>query len=370
MMANADSIARIINGQWGQITQKYNSYQIRTLNAIKRCRTSGLGGSLYHCKSCGHLHKRYHSCRNRHCPQCQNTQTQHWIEKQEEKLIHCNYYHVVFTFPHLLNEIFLTYPRSLYAQLMHSAWQTLNGFGWNHKFLGAQIGATMVLHTWGSNLSYHPHVHCIVPAGGITLKGKWKDAKGTNKFLFPVKALSKIFKSKMIEAIQHFMIEEGMELPSHLVNTLYKTPWVVYTKAPFGGAQGVIRYLARYTHKIAITNHRIINFDHSKVIFSYTDYRHRNQRKVMKLSSSEFIRRFVLHILPKGFCRIRHFGILSACWKRKIFLKHTKAKALPFDLWLKKGLDLFKCPKCKEGRLDFIRNINPVRGPPIYTQGL
>jgi hypothetical protein len=250
---------------------------------------------------------------------------------------------------------------------MHSAWQTLNGFGWNHKFLGAQMGTTIILHTWGSNMSYHPHVHCIVPAGGITLNGKWKPIKGKGKFLFPVKALSKVFKSKMIEAIQSYMIEEGMELPSKLVNTLYITPWVVYAKPPFGGVQGVIRYLARYTHKIAITNHRIIQYDHRKVTFTYTDYRHRNQRKIMKLSSSEFIRRFVLHILPKGFCRIRHFGILSARWKLKIFAQHNKSEAIAFDLWLKKGVDLFKCPKCKSGKLDFVRNLNPVRGPPRYA---
>jgi len=362
---SSDAMAKILESHWDQIVQRYNRYQIRTLNAIRLCRTPALGGSLYHCDECGYQHLRYHSCRNRHCPQCQHTQKEQWIQQQEAKLIQVPYYHVVFTIPHLLNELFMAYPRQMYNQFMQCAWKSLDGFGWNHKYLGAQLGCTMVLHTWGSNLSYHPHLHCIIPGGGVTIHGKWRNGKGKGKFIFPVKALGRVFRSKLIISIRALMEDMGMEFPKSFINKLYAKPWVVYAKPPFGGASGVIRYLARYTHKIAITHHRIKYYDANRVVFSYTDYKHRDQAKQMELQTGEFIRRFTQHILPKGFCRIRHYGILSSAWKNRMFPEVKTPVALDFiQFWQQHNLQLLACPKCKHNKLRYVGEILPVRGPP------
>jgi len=281
-------------------------------------------------------------------------------------MIETPYFHVVFTIPKVLNELCLTYQRALYDLLMKSAWQTLSDFGWNHKYLGAQLGTTMVLHTWGSNLSYHPHLHCIVPGGGITLYNKWKNAKGNGKFLFPVNAMSKVFRAKMISDIKSFMLLKGLDDHLELIANLYAKQWVVYAKPPFGGRETVLKYLARYTHKIAISHHRILSYDRSIVTFKYKDYRHGNRSKTMKLTATEFIRRFVLHILPKGFRKIRHYGILSGAWKTKLFPNASEnTKSLHWqDLWKSKGLELYMCPKCKTGILEHLAEIDPVRGPP------
>jgi len=364
MKVASDALAKIITSQWQDICVRYNSYQIRTLSAIKRCRTPHLGGSRYLCDQCGEQHFVYHSCRNRHCPQCQNTQIQHWISRQESKLIQAKYFHVVFTIPHHINDLFLNYPRQMYATLMQNVWYTLDAFGWNHKYLGAQLGCTMVLHTWGSNLSYHPHVHCIVPAGGVDLNGKWRSIKGKGKFLFPVKALSKVFRVKMMNCINDFIYDSGMEFSSELLNKLYKKPWVVYAKPTMNGTESVIKYLARYASKVAITHHRILSYDDQHVRFTYTDYRHKNLKKILILDSSEFIRRFIMHILPKGFCKIRHFGILSGAWKKRVFPEvDIKAKST-YQMWKNLGFDMLKCRFCKQGKLVFQNEIEPVRGPP------
>jgi len=367
MAVGPDALANIIDSQWKDIRARYNSYQIRTLNAIRRCRTPALGGHLYICDLCGQYHKRYHSCRNRHCSQCQNTQKQAWIDKQEDKLINAKYYHVVFTIPHELNDLFMNYPRQMYATLMRVAWQTLDAFGWNHKYLGAQLGCTMVLHTWGSNLSYHPHVHCIVPGGGVDLNGKWRNVKGNGKFLFPVKALSKVFRGKMMKELTDFNNTAGMEFPVKFTNKLYANSWVVYAKPPFGGAPGVIKYLARYATKIAITHHRILSHNHKGVQFSYTDYKHKNQNKKQTLTEQEFIRRFVTHFLPKGFCKIRHFGILSSSWKARIFPDAENATKSIDTIWLTQGLNINQCKKCGKGNLVLMGEIDPARGPPYSS---
>ncbi len=241
-MAGANNtIAQIINGRWSELQEQYNSNELRILDAIRRCRTMSMGGHLYVCKKCKHHHYRYNSCRNRHCSQCQNTQKEQWIEAREEQYIECPYYHLVFTLPHELNELCMTYPRALYGLLMRMAWNTIASFGWNHKYLGAQSGATIVLHTWGSNLSYHPHVHCIVPGGGISLKGKWKTAKGKGKFLFPVQGLSKKFKGQFLDRLKDFLDQKGLDNTEELLKALWNKKWVVYAKPPFGGQQGIIR---------------------------------------------------------------------------------------------------------------------------------
>ena len=355
-----DAIAQIIKGQWPYILANCNSYQLRILYAIKNCRTAVLGGELYVCDKCSKPHVRYNSCGNRHCPRCQNTEKLRWIEAREDQLIQTKYYHVVFTLPHELNGICMSNQRVMYRALFQSAWQTLNGFGWNKKFLGAQMGATMVLHTWGSNLSYHPHVHCIVPGGGVTLRNKWKTAKGNGKYLFPVEALSKVFRAKYLQAIK----ESQVTISCSQISQVKNKEWVVYAKPAFGNKETLIKYLARYAYKTAITHHRIRYFDNEKVVFSYTDYKHRNQKKEMTLSSKEFIRRFTQHIQPKGFIRIRHYGILHSSWKSKLFPTSVSEKRDYKTMWKEKGINVDQCPNCKKGKLLFIENIQPSRGPP------
>ena len=241
-MCGPDSLARIIDGQWERIDKELNSHQKRNLHAIRVCRTSSLGGKLYRCDKCDKLHYRYHSCRNRHCPACQNTDKQRWIQARQAKSIDCDYYHVVFTLPDKLNQLCLHQASQMYNMMFRFAWETLNGFGWNNKYLGAQMGATMVLHTWGSNLSLHPHIHCLVPGGGIDVYNRWKQAKGKGKYLFPVKAMSKVFRAKMLEAIKNKGLADDQTLEE-----LWSKDWVVYAKPPFMGYETLLKYLARYT---------------------------------------------------------------------------------------------------------------------------
>ncbi len=360
MSYDKDAIAQIITGQWDQVVTRCNSYQVRILHAIKSCRTAALGGELYQCDKCHSTHVRYNSCGNRHCPRCQNTERLRWIEERQSQYLPTKYYHVVFTIPHELNGLCLGNNRVMFAALFKSAWETLQGFGWNPKYLGAQIGATTVLHTWGSDMGYHPHLHCIVPEGGVTLNNKWREAKGKGKYLFPVKELAKVFRQKYVEAIQ----KAGIELSLQIHRAIYKQPWNVYAKPAFGSKEILIKYLARYTYKTAITHHRIKSFDKNRVTFSYTDYRHRNQTKVMTLKSWEFIRRYSMHILPKGFIRIRHYGILHSSWKTKLF-PHAKAEKKDFrTIWAQKGMIIDQCPNCKKGKLILLEIINPSRGPP------
>lgn len=363
---DASVLARIIDARWRDLQENCNTYQLRMLNALRSCRTPALGGHIYQCNHCKQMHYRYNSCRNRHCPQCQNTQKEQWIAARHKQLIHTNYFHLVFTIPHELKPLCLAYPRVLYAILFRSAWKTINDFGWNPKYIGAQTGATIVLHTWGSNLSFHPHVHCIVPGGGISLKNKWKNAQGKGKFIFPVKALSSVFKANFIKQLNPFLEHNGLNNTQELLKNIMSKKWVVYAKPPFGGAKGVIQYLARYTHKVAITHRRILMWDKQSVQFSYTDYRHANQKKSMTLDTFEFLRRFALHFLPKGFPRIRHYGILSSSWKNKIFPNVKNIKINWVEFWKLKGLDLTQCSTCKIGKLLYIKALDPVRGPPRH----
>jgi hypothetical protein len=279
------------------------------------------------------------------------------------------YYHIVFTIPSELHGLFYGRQRQMYALLMRTAWSVIDDFGWNHKYLGAQTGCTMTLHTWGSNLSYHPHVHCIVPGGGVTLKGKWKTAKGKGKFLYPVKAMMKVYRYRMLKTIKAYCISEGLSQLLPVINALHSKKWVVYAKPPFGGSAGLIRYLARYTHKIAITHHRIVSYEGQHVKFSYTDYRHSSSRKVMTLNASEFTRRLSMHILPKGFCRLRHYGILSGRWTARLG-QLTRAQQKEQQAWdellASKGVDVYQCPACNTGKLLFIDEIPKRRGPPTY----
>lgn len=210
-----------------------------------------------------------------------------------------------------------------------------------------------------------------MPGGGVGLNGKWKAIKGNGKFLFPVKALSKVFRAKMMESILNFISSNGMELSSDLVSTLKNKSWVVYAKPTFNGTKSVIKYLARYASKVAITHHRISSFDDQHVRFRYTDYQHKNLKKILCVHPKEFIRRFAMHLLPKGFCKIRHFGILSGAWKNRVFPNIEKKQKTSYEIWKDLGLDILKCKHCNKGKLIYLEEIKPVRGPPsklIYRQ--
>jgi hypothetical protein len=357
-------VAGVLNAHWPQVQQsvQLNSWQLRTLHAVRRCRTAALGAHVDGCTSCGHLRISYNSCRNRHCPKCQGNEREKWIQAREQELLPVPYFHVVFTLPDTLNALCLYKPAVMYNLLFQTAWSVLNSFGNDDKWLGAQSGMIAILHTWGQSLSLHPHLHCIVPGGGLNKQGKWKTAKANGKYLFSVKAMSKVFRGRFIAALRQQLPQQ---MTPQLVKQLYKTAWVVFAKRPFGGPQNVIEYLGRYTHKIAISNHRIKNIVQGKITFSYKDYRHMAATKEMTLDVLEFIRRFALHILPKGFVRIRHYGILSSTSKAactviiKEQLPAIKSEPNPKQ----EMYNPLQCPCCKKETMQTILRFNR-RGPP------
>lgn len=293
----------------------------KVLESIKSCRTSQLGGHIDSCTTCGTIRISYNSCRDRHCPKCQSTKRERWIEAREEDLLNTSYFHVVFTVPEVLNSLFLFRSKKMYNVLFEAVNKTLETFASDPKHLGAQGGHISVLHTWGQNLNYHPHIHCIVPAGGITQNGKWKMVKKgkgyQSKYLYPVKALSKVFRAIFLRLIQDEQ-ELSSQVDKSVLRKLYQNEWVVYAKQPFYGPKQVIDYLGRYTHKVAISNHRITSIEDGKVSFLWRDYRKGYQQKEMTLEATEFLRRFCQHILPYRFTKIRHYGILSNRNKNKL----------------------------------------------------
>jgi Putative transposase/Transposase zinc-binding domain len=338
-----------------------NSWQLRTLWAIRRCRTAAMGGHVDACDSCGNISISYNSCRNRHCPKCQGHKKEEWIQARKADLLPVPYFHLVFTLPEALNQLALHKSKDVYDALFAAVWQTLDAFG---KEKGLQMGMITVLHTWGQNLCLHPHMHCIVPGGGVDKAGNWQNIRPDGDFLFPVKALSKKFRGKYVA-----LLSEKLKIPKTIRDKLFQKPWVVYAKKPFGNPKTVVEYLGRYTHKIAISNHRIMHVDGQNVTFSYKDYRQKGIKKAMALPHGEFVRRFSLHILPKRFVRIRHYGILSSTWKRQKFKKireHFKLVAVENK---PKGTLLNKCRCCKVGNLITIASFDG-RGPPSEYLGM
>ena len=343
-----------------------NSWQLRTLFALKKCRTSALGGHIDACDECGNISISYNSCRNRHCPKCQGRNREDWIQTRETELLPVPYFHVVFTLPEVLNNTALHEPKMLYDTLFETAWETLQTFGKNKNL---QMGMIGVLHTWGQNLSLHPHLHCIVPGGGVDENGAWKNIKNDGKFLFPVKALSKVFRAKFCEKLKANLKDKFNENQENeyekIRQSLWEKPWVVYAKKPFGSPKSVVEYLGRYTHKIAISNGRIRGIDDKTVTFDYKDYRQKGIKKQMVLSHEEFIRRFAMHILPKRFVKIRHYGFLSSTWKR-VKLKNLQQNLgiQPKEKPLPKPFQP-KCSCCKTGNLVTIAMFD-LRGPPQW----
>jgi hypothetical protein len=346
---------------------------IKTLTAIRDCRTAALGGHKQQCNCCGHVQYQYNSCRNRHCPKCQAVNREKWIWHREQELLPVSYFHIVFTLPCELNSLAIHKPRQAYNSLFTAAWQTIRQFGEDPRHLGGQTGMSAVLHTWGQNLSLHPHLHCIVPGGGITVAGKWKKARNQGKYLFPTKAMATVFRAKFMNLLRR----SGVEIDQLTAKRIFQKPWVVYAKRPFLGPQQVIEYLGRYTHKIAISNHRITCIDtDGNVHFSWKDYRNAGKQSVMKLPVNEFLRRFCQHILPSGFVRIRHYGILSS---RNKAVKLNQARSFfGLEAWQKPEAVTWQqvaqqrmnfipdqCPVCKEGILRTVAIIDPQRGPPV-----
>jgi Putative transposase/Transposase zinc-binding domain len=310
-----------------QLLQKHaapvnkNTHVAKVLQRIRTCRTAALGYHVYQCgnEACGHIQYQYHSCRDRHCPNCGAIKKQEWIEARMQELLPVKYYHVVFTLPHELNSLVMGHRKILYKLLFDASSQTLLTFAKDEKHLGASPGIISILHTWGQQLNFHPHIHCIVSGGGITDDNGWKNAINNNRsFLFPVKAMGIVYRGKFLQALQQMITKGEVILPvdterKQLFNLLYGKEWIVYAKAPFGGPQAVIEYLGRYTHKVAISNHRIqcLNEQDDTVTFAYKDYSDDGTQKQMTLSIAEFIRRFEQHILPERFTKIRTYGYLS-----------------------------------------------------------
>ena len=298
--------------------------QLKVMSAIEACRTARLGGHVERCEDCDHLRIAYNSCRNRHCPKCQGAAARRWLEARQAELLPLAYYHVVFTLPAQIGDIAFQNKAVVYDILFKAASQTLLTIAADPKHLGARLGLTAVLHTWGSALTHHPHVHCIVPGGGLSLDGqRWISCRP--RFFLPVRVLSRLFRRLFLEKLAAAHAEQRLAFFGQLAGLadratfaerlapLRRVEWVVYAKRPFAGPQSVLAYLARYTHRVAISDSRLVSFDDRGVTFRWKDYRQDGQarRKLMTLAPGEFIRRFLIHVLPNGFHRIRHYGLFT-----------------------------------------------------------
>ncbi len=303
--------------------------QLRVMAAIEACRTAALGGHVDRCAGCGHEAVSYNSCRNRHCPKCQGSSRDKWLAARQQELLPVPYFHVVFTVPDTLASIALVNKRLVYGLLFATVAKTLLTIAKDPKHLGADIGFFAVLHTWGQNLLHHPHLHCVVPGGGLSAdRTRWVDCKRSKKsgksFFLPGKVLSRLFRRLFLEGLTAAFDEGSLRFPGqlaplsdrakferHLAQARAKE-WVVHAKRPFGGPENVLRYLGRYTHRVALTNNRILTIDDGHVSFTWKDYRKGHRHRVMTLTAHEFIRRFLLHVLPDGFPKIRHFGLFAS----------------------------------------------------------
>ena len=328
--------------------------QRKAFQAIKLCRTSALGGHVDECPDCGYQRPSYNSCRNRHCPKCQTLAKEQWVDKQRGNLLNTHYFHVVFTVPSELNSLFLYRPGELYSLLFQATSDTVLELCADKKYLGAKPGITAVLHTWGQNLLFHPHVHMIVTGGGLTADNRWRKSK--EKFFLPIRVLSAKFQGKFLALLK----EKLPDTDKALLDACYAQKWVVYCKPPFASAEKVIAYLGRYTHRVAISNNRLISLQGGRVTFRWRDYADGNKMKTMTITAEEFIRRFLLHILPSGFRKIRHYGIFAFRNKnaRMALCRQLTNTPIPLPVvpvldYLRRilGPDFNLCPCCKRGFL-------------------
>jgi hypothetical protein len=370
MSRPAMEVADILRAQGQQFLERspssFSYQQLKAFRAILRCRTATLGGHIDVCLKCGHEEGiSYNSCRNRSCPKCQAQARERWLEARQQELLDTGYFHVVFTMPHELNPLARNSPALLYDLLFAASSQTLLEVAADPKRLGAEIGFLSILHSWGSNLLLHPHVHCVVPAGGFSPDHRrWIHTHP--RFLLPIPVLRRVFRDKFLFGLKRLYSNGSLncsgpaaafqdrELFSELLNQLRKKKWIVYAKPPFGGPPHVLRYLGRYTHRVALSNHRLLAFDGERVSFRWKDYAHGGKQRVMTLEATEFLRRFFLHVLPKGFVRIRHFGLLSNRFRshclllaRRLLTRDGRDQLpRPAQTTPAGNAPLWHCPKC------------------------
>jgi predicted Zn-ribbon and HTH transcriptional regulator len=350
---------------------------LKVIEAVERCRTAALGGHLEQCDRCGFERPAYNSCRNRHCPKCQSLAKVKWLDKQKSELLPTGYFHLVFTLPHELNPLILVNKKPLINILFQSVWQTLAQFA--QRRLGGTLGITAVLHTWDQTLLDHFHLHCLVPAGVLSFdRNRWVSAR--QDFLFPVKALSLVFRAKFLDSLkksfdQNKLLFVGQIAPwadarsfNALLERLRKNPWVLYAKKPFGSPAHVLDYLGRYTHRVALSNNRIRAIHNGEVTFAYRDRKNQDRRKLMTLDAEEFIRRFLLHVIPKGFMRVRHYGFLANHSKDCLsncrqLIGLTPAPPPPLQRSVEElmlaltGIDIHRCPLCQKGTLAWVSQL-------------
>jgi predicted Zn-ribbon and HTH transcriptional regulator len=369
MTRPAVEVADILRAQGQGFLDRYRAsldfQQLKAFRAIQRCRTAALGGHRDTCQSCGYQAISYNSCRNRHCPKCQTQARERWLAARERELLATSYFHVVFTVPHELNLLALENPRLLYDLLFAASAQTLLEIAADPKHLGAEIGIISTLHTWGQNLLLHPHIHCVIPAGGLSLDHRrW--LRPRYPFFLPVKVLSRVFRGKFLAGLKRLHRRKKLQCAgpaaaladqkqfAKLLRRLHRHDWVVYAKPAFGGPLQVLRYLGRYTHRVAISNHRLLAFQQERVTFRWKDYAHGGKQGQMTLATTEFLRRFFLHVLPKGFVRIRHFGFLAnrarasrlALGRQLLASSDSTERVVRTQQVRSESSSLWHCPRC------------------------
>jgi hypothetical protein len=367
-------------------THRLARVQRRALHAIETCRTAVLGGHQETCDRCGAVRLSYNSCRNRHCPKCQTLTKERWLAARKADLLPVPYFHVVFTLPHALNALAQGNPRVIYTLLFRAAADTLLAFGRDPRHLGGTIGITSILHTWGQTLSQHLHLHCLVTGGALAPdRARW--IAGRSSFLFPVRALSTVFRAKYLDGLHRAFDAGQLTFAAGTADLVdprafraflarwRAVDWIVFAKRPFAGPEQVLDYLGRYTHRVAVSNHRLIDHVDGRVRFSWKDYADHDRTKVMTLEAHEFLRRFLLHVVPRGFMRIRHFGLLANRTRRatltrcRILLGQTLPEAAPPEsvvvlMQRLTGSDLSRCPVCGEGRMHITAIVVRVPRPP------
>jgi hypothetical protein len=369
-------IADIVRRFGTEYIGKYrpSAEKIKVLFDILQCRTLALGGHEERCDCCNEVRYSYNSCGNRHCPKCLSARQAIWVEKLIDQTLPVKHYHIIFTVPHELNPVCL-FDKSMYYKLLFSAvWRTLHSFGYTHY--GVESGAVCVLHTWGQNLSLHPHIHCIVPAVGYSLKGDWKHIGTYDDYLYPVHQLSATFKGKLLDSLERTLRKMDMNSGfDPLLQQAWNKPWVVFCESSLAKSEHVIRYLGQYTHRVAISNDRILRMSETHVTFIAKDYRDRDQKKPVTLTGVEFLHRFCLHILPKRFVKIRRFGIYNHTTKRNLELQFEQEESIiekensrqkeTSQERIKRltGFDIGQCPKCKKGRMIIVRELPRIRSP-------
>lgn len=367
-------VAEVIERFGKRFTEKHqpNGYQLRVLGALSKCRTSALGGHMYRCDHCGSDQISYNSCRNRHCSKCQGSNQAFWVEDRISHAYPVNHYHIVFTVPEALHRICILDSKWFYNHLFATVWDTLRSFGYTHY--SVESGAICVLHTWGQNLSLHPHIHCLVPALGYTLRGEMKHIGNRGKYLYPVTQLSDKFRGKFMTGMKSQLAKSGLLSQYRLsVEKAWNTPWVVHCEPSLGKPKHVMGYLGQYIHRVAISNHRIVHVDDLNVHFMLKDNRDQGRMKTATLTGEEFLRRFCLHILPRRFVKIRYYGIYSTRFKTTILYEKEKMVIKPVETTFERiarlmGIDVRQCPFCKIGQLVPVAIVPRIRPPPVQVQ--